>query len=216
MKTLSLKQVFDSIDYTPAPLPEAESHVLGMAQARGILNRFAEDDAAFYVFLMRLKRDDRLPSPEMSMDILHCFNCYTDMRPSREAIELPSQPRAKVTAEGASGKVKKDEFIDLIKNALHCRKVIKKADSPSSPEVVRSLLGLSNNVALAYRMGLNLSDTQFDQIKNLALPVNPVDPQLADFEYLDQLYVDRFLEKKTAAIATFNPRGGIALDWVLD
>ncbi|MGM0421894.1 MAG: hypothetical protein ACQEQL_02225 [Pseudomonadota bacterium] len=209
MKTLSLKQVFDSISYTPAPLPPAESEVLDSDQAHKIITRFAAEDAAFFNFLTGLKPSRHLPTPLSYGEAQTCFNDFAHTLFLPE-IELPARPRLKIKldVDDISGRIKADKFLDLIKTALYCRDIVKEADSPSSDKVVDSLLGLSTNVAWAYDHGLKLSDRQFDQIKNLALPTNPVDAGLTDIRELRNIYVKHF-QSATKPSKPMRRRGGI-------
>jgi|AntRauTorcE11897_2_1112592.scaffolds.fasta_scaffold01903_3 hypothetical protein len=203
MKTISLKQAFESVGYTPAPLPSVESEVLDAKQLGKILERFAEDDAAFFNFLVGIWPSCYLPTPLPQRTAQNCFNRYAYMKSPEFEIGLPSQPLLNIIPGDTSGWRKKEGLLNLISQARHCRDVIKRAESPSSAEVITSLCELSAKATCSYGTydsWLNLSDAQFDQIKNLALPANPLDPLLQDdismLDYIHTRYTRQLTLKR--------------------
>jgi len=209
MKTISLKQVFESVGYTPAPIEETGSDVMEEKQARQIVTRFAEDDATFFNFLDRQERASYLDAPFTYSMIDDCFKYYTrSPNPDFEIKLYNLRQQLKLTPEDTSGQIKTFDFIDLIKDALKCREVIERTETPSSSEVIDSLMVLSMFAVYARGRGLDLSDKQLDQVKNLALPVNPVDPILADPLALYNIYANH-LDAKMKQQKRGRPKGGI-------
>ncbi|MGM0421897.1 MAG: hypothetical protein ACQEQL_02240, partial [Pseudomonadota bacterium] len=188
------KQVFDSISYTPAPLPPAEAEVMDMAQARKIIRRFAADDAAFFNFIHSIKPSCHLPTPLQSGHAMVHFKRYTCSPHPQFEIPLSDQ-KLKITPEDTSGQAKVKSFVDLLKTALKCRKEVEAAESPSSPAVIKALKNFSKAVEEQKDQGLILSDEHFDQIKNLTLPINPADPMLGAHNRLQNVYFTHFSDK---------------------
>lgn len=194
MKIITLKQVFDSISYTPAPFPPAEAEVMDMAQARKIIRRFAEDDAAFFNFIHSIKSSCHLPTPLQSGHAMAHFKRYTCSPHPQFEIPLSDQ-KLKITPEDVSGYLKVKSFVDLLQTALKCRKEIEAAESPSSPEVINALKNFSRAVEDHKDQGLTLLDEHFDQIKNLTLPINPADSILGERNRLKNGYFTHFSDK---------------------
>jgi hypothetical protein len=195
MKTISLKQVFESVGYTPAPIEASESDVMDEKQARKIINRFAEDDEAFFNFLHSLKPSSYLPTPMQSGHAMGYFKRYVEL--NHPGIQIPLSPKQQlvITPEETSGKAKARNFIELMHIALDCQKDISYEVSPSSDKAIKMLKHVSIAAKQARDRGLTLSDSQFDQIKNMALPVNSIDQHLGDANYLTNIYSTHFCTK---------------------
>ncbi|MGM0421895.1 MAG: hypothetical protein ACQEQL_02230 [Pseudomonadota bacterium] len=211
MKTLSLKQIFDAVDYAPTLLPPTKAVVLDVEQVRKIIDRFAADDAAVFNFLHSEERCKTLSQWQQAADN---FNYYASTPLTQYTIKLSSRQQLKITAADTSGWSKTSDLIDLVQKALKCRKAIEQADSPLSPEVVQGLRALSKKAIYTSLNGLNLSNAHYAQIKNLALPVNAIDRKLERKIYLNNIYAHRFLSEtvrcRKAAPKSFRQRTSLS------
>jgi len=196
---ITLTDIFQYEAKRTESLPEStDSAALSREQMQALIQRFAEEDARVFNFLQFYKSSPFDKEPTLSYQRARSsFKYYLEKPHPNYDMELSKKVWLSVKDSEMTGMMKMSKLAAKIELAFKCRGVLEQMQNPAAEvKLIVAMKELSRQIERCSARHWGISPKEAQLIKNIMLPGNPFDPELADKDTLADMY-STHLQQKT-------------------